>query len=102
MYTLGPWKIIDNMILQDNHHAPSVIAHIFRTVYKHEQEANARLIAAAPDLLKALEDMFALMDENKLVRDTSSDHLDTFTAESAKLVMRLSRAQQAIAKARGT
>jgi hypothetical protein len=54
------------------------------------------LHASAANLLEALEDIFALMDENKLVRNTSSDHLDSFATESVKFVMRLSKAQKAI------
>ena len=67
-----------------------------------EGEANARLIAAAPELLAALE---ALCREFSVVRrdlsriDNNAGHDSSHEREAAKEVLRLARA--AIAKARG-
>jgi hypothetical protein len=40
---------------------------------KEEQEANARLIAAAPGLLRALEDLAELVEANLVTHDVNDD-----------------------------
>ena len=65
------------------------------------QQSNANLIAAAPDLLEALKDIFALMDEGILVRDISNDHKPDWSIKALKLTQILKTAYDAIAKAQG-
>ena len=54
-HTPGPWAIdIDRAIVAPN--GISSVAQIFSWVGEEEADANARLIAAAPDLLAALKE----------------------------------------------
>ena len=59
-HTPGPWRFawIDNDDLQMSFASVVIGEHVFSVGHGHEREASARLIAAAPDLLEALE--FAL------------------------------------------
>lgn len=63
------------------------------------QIADAALIAAAPDLLEALKDVFALMEEGVLVRDISHDGSPDYGIRMMGLVSRLKKAHDAVAKA---
>ena len=58
-----------------------------------------RLREINKELLAGCKDLFALMEENQLVRNTASDHLPDFTTKAAAFAMRISKAHQAIAKA---
>lgn len=64
-HTLGPWRIVPRMLAieaQVNTGGYSRWQDIARCMNRHEEgeaEANARLIAAAPELLKALELLIA-------------------------------------------
>lgn len=100
-HTPGPWFIEHDASQFENHAAISAKTHgmLAHVVWKMEDddqtpecEANARLIAAAPDLLAAL-------------REISADYADRFDLESPstnpgiKIVIEQARA--AIAKATG-
>lgn len=63
--------------------------------------ATIQLIAAAPELLSALKDIFKMIDERMICRDTSNDHLPIFSGMAMGLVTRLKFAHDAIAKAEG-
>ena len=56
-YTKGPWGIMkgDHGLMIFSGECGRVVAMLARQVTTAEREANARLIAAAPDLLEALE-----------------------------------------------
>lgn len=95
------WKIV-----QDDRSCPSdpwAVATVYPFCGSADEsaEANARLIAAAPDMLAALQDVFALMDEGWLVRNTSEDHKPSFAMRQLSFVQRLAKANAAIAKATG-
>lgn len=62
---------------------------------------DARLIAAAPDLLEALVALFGLVESGALVRDTSKDFAPDYALRMLDLVATLKAAQSAIAKAEG-
>lgn len=79
------------------HLTPSCIC----STSQRSDEEWERLIAAAPDLLAALKDMFALMDEGLLVRDTEGDGKSGWSIRVLGLVSRLKAADAAIAKAEG-
>lgn len=64
-------------------------------------EANARLMAAAPDLLAALKDVYALLDSGVLVRDVSRDHEPGWAMKALDLTLKIKRGADAIAKATG-
>lgn len=89
-HTPGPWKITGhdgrNPMVQDAN-GGSICA-VWDTGCAATQEANARLIAAAPDLLNMLQ---RVMDEY-LMRDPTAGHVALLTLEHARA---------AIAKAKG-
>ena len=76
-HTTGPWSINGNKIDGNGYHIASINSH-----GTTEGKANARLIAAAPDLLAALE----------MVMEKYSKNLDGFAFEQVF---------QAIKKAKG-
>lgn len=63
--------------------------------------ASKTLEAAAPELLAALKDVFALIEEGALVRNTENDASPEFHSSALRFTLRLSKAHQAIAKAEG-
>ena len=99
-HTSGPWRILDTQI--DPNNVPRVVAArggiavmcVDRAMGdkgpSEKEMANARLIAAAPDLLAALSDALACLDESALSR--------TLTVRE---LMARSNARIAIAKATG-
>jgi hypothetical protein len=66
-----------------------------------EALANARLIAAAPDLLEALKELMGDIDSGVLVRDVTRDREAGWAIEMLAFVKRLHAALAAIAKAEG-
>jgi hypothetical protein len=99
-HTPGPWKIgystvrpiIEIYRLADDRKSALTIAEIDCSQNFDEAEANARLIAAAPDLLEALEEItrrYALLDA-RLVAGQHNEPNGTIT-----------RARATIAKAKG-
>lgn len=58
------------------------------------------LHAAAPEMLTALEAIYALVDAGVLVRDTSHDHEPGWAIKALPLVKALQNAQAVIAKAK--
>lgn len=102
MHTPAPWKNIGREI----RHAEKSM--ILATVYNHlpanqqpaEAEANARLIAAAPELLEALKNAIARMEENKPAAAKPRDDMHKVYAR-AVFYRDLEAARAAIAKAEG-
>lgn len=64
--------------------------------YSHQH-----LIAAAPELLSALQTLFGMIESGQLVRDITHDHEPNWSRAAMKLVTAVSQAQQAIQKATG-
>jgi hypothetical protein len=60
-YTPGPWVAQGNLVMKD---VIAICDTAVNVTYYDEWEANARLIAAAPDLLEALRDIAGLNDED--------------------------------------
>lgn len=103
-YTPGPWSasavssIVGSLVSRgpnDN------IASVMPRESRAETEANARLVAAAPELLAALKDVFKMMDEGYLVRDVSNDGDQLWALTALRIVTRLKNMDTAIAKAEG-
>lgn len=70
------------------------------TPVSHKQAmANARLIAAAPDILVALQGLMSLIESGWLVRDTSEDGKPGFAMRQLTPMAKLQAAQRAIEKA---
>jgi hypothetical protein len=80
-HTPGPWAIYewDNKV-----HIEATGRNLIATIARKEQDANAHLIAAAPDMLDALDDVLAI-GPGKIMPDAET----------------YAKCQAAIAKARG-
>lgn len=107
-WTPGPWHHHDpnSMRVCDGSHdleagcwiiAEAEIVGIERETAK----ANAHLIAAAPELYEALVNVMALIQQGRLVRDTSNDPNLDWALRQIPLVKALAVAQATLAKARG-
>ena len=107
-HTKGPWTVIDGFDENGEGVFPSVLIHGTEEQYRdtlgrngivincsHDQEAkslnaNAKLIAAAPELLEALESMLIQVED-----DLSSGFVDVYFANE-----RIKKAKQAINNAK--
>jgi hypothetical protein len=102
-HTPGPWKVADELpsIVEDSSHNPRTIAGCGNAVPKSEMEANAHLIAAAPELLKEHEEDDALIMQiaTVILNDKIQDYIPFGLRETVK--ERLRRGTPAIAKAEG-
>ena len=81
-FTKGPWKVVDNgHFLQISfpwENNPNVIDRYCRSVADiHNNDiANANLIAAAPDMYEALEEVWRILDSTMpLSRDNRADRI---------------------------
>lgn len=86
-HTPGPWNFIeqgdpDEFVLLANEHRWVIALRMNGELRLEEEIANASLIAAAPELLEALDDIIGL-------------------AEAGRMVHVINRAKAAIAKAKG-
>lgn len=59
-HTLGPWRASPQSTFVENGKPHGVVCHLAAT----NMVANARLIAAAPDLLAALDEAIAIITDN--------------------------------------
>lgn len=103
-YTPGPWIVTKRgsywhvqTLLNDTNTICEV-----RPVYGDSQyEADARLIAAAPDLLHALKGIMDLLDSGYLVRNIDDDLKPDFALRQIKPIGIFKSAIDAISKAEG-
>lgn len=79
----------------------SAIVEMERGTLNSELLANARLMAAAPDLLAALKSLLHDIDTGLLVRDITRDGEAGWAMNMLEFVQRLQAAQSAVAKAEG-
>ena len=94
-HTPGPWGVIigDAGPIVFSGNKGSMVATCTKRITSTERESNARLIAAAPELLEALQDMI----DSVIVLDvTESERSLVSAAENA-----IAKARSAIAKATG-
>ena len=98
-HTAGPWTYSEDMGLIGT--AEGTIAQlqnsvgwagIGRNIDHSEQQANAQLIAAAPELLEVLGEIHALIDPNRDVKDIEVEEIS---------MALINRVQTAITKAGG-
>lgn len=103
-FTPGPWEA-DGADVIATKPFRQILVDYNRTVAanftRDEAAANARLIAAAPEMYAALTDIFAMMDEGYLVRNTSDDAKPGWAMKQLPFIKRLQTAHAALAKARG-
>ena len=94
-YVIGP--------MPHRNRSTKILAHVpgWDTEYAGMGPANARLIAAAPDLLEACKWFMAQLDSSVFVRDTSKDGDADWHIRSMRLVVDLGKAATAITKAEG-
>jgi hypothetical protein len=93
-FTAGPWRTTDTEVYDTQGRQ---VANCPAEVPYSEAEANARLVAAAPDLYAALE---AARDKSPCIVSASARNIDRERCEcSGCVVMRTARA--ALARARG-
>ncbi len=105
-HTPGPWDVFESpglvSVMKANCNDEVVHWAGFDSSHFPEQNlANAHLIAAAPELLMALESIIDGFDSGMFVRDVSRDAQPNWALEMMKLVRMLADAKQAIAKAKG-
>lgn len=102
-YTKGPWIRLEHETqpcrIKAEHNGWDV-ADVFSTDHP-TGAANARLIAAAPDLLEACKFFMASLESGLLVRDISKDGSSTWALSMMAFVRDLAKAQAAIYKADG-
>ncbi len=108
MHTPGPWKV---------GHRQNVIVNSYGTIlanceFSHSAKnrrkptgeqsiANARLIAAAPDLLEALKLVWSMFDDGRIVRNIANDGHPDWALKMLNFTRELQTIQTAIAKAEG-
>lgn len=100
-HTPGPWRKAGYSIVKGSGHR-HVIADTYMQSNIKITEANARLIAAAPELLSACKDVMAMIRDGQLVRDIAKDASPTWAMEMACFVQRLNTVQLAVTKAQGS
>lgn len=106
-HTKGPWVAEDRgdpglewvEVVGANERSIADVGNSAANDWSEEDEANARLIAAAPDLLGACEALKAGV-EDAVLRFLDSNGLQLRSDMEAILRARLARAEAAIAKAR--
>lgn len=81
-------------------HCLAVIGDVDRATAPHN-EANARLIAAAPDLLEACQSIWKMIEDGTLVRDVSKDSNPDWSKMLLEFTMTLNKVNATIAKATG-
>lgn len=96
-HTPGPWIAYDEQLLTSE---GGFIARFSSANYPHQNNANARLAAAAPELLESLEALFGYISEGFLVRNISTDKDPDFALRMLPFVMDLKKAEAAIQKAK--
>lgn len=107
-HTRGDWRVLDdgtNAQIVSDDAGNFAIAMVYsggsKYPHNHEERANARLIAAAPDLLKACRFLFGAIADGDLVRDISKDSSSAWALKMMKFVTDLGQVQLAINKAEG-
>jgi hypothetical protein len=107
-HTPGPWQVYaDTPSIEPNWHIVTnasrmrVLANVHIEPGNEVDAANARLIAAAPELLEACQAIFACIESGMLVRSTANDFDSDWAIRQLPLVRSLAKLNEAIAKAEG-
>ncbi len=98
-HTPGPWHVSDSNEVLDEESC-LVVAEIMGErpeIYK----ANARLIAAAPELLEALKLIWQMFEDGRIVRNIANDHQPDWALKMLNFTRELQTIQLVIAKAEG-
>lgn len=98
-YCPPPWRYDkDNL----NVYGAGMIAQTFGHSHNGEREANARLIAAAPDLLDGAKRVLALLNEGKIVRDITHDGGSDFALRAMNVITDIKVLMNAVERAETT
>jgi hypothetical protein len=103
-YTPGPWKVAGDPQSPEIEGGDKLTLAFVNTSYSisdAEAQANAQLIAAAPELLEGLKFLFEEIDAGNIVRNITDDAKSDWSQRMLSLTQRLRKAQDAIAKAEG-
>ncbi len=106
-HTLGPWLVspyttgIDEIIIEEKAGNNRICVVTGDAEGQEESQANARLIAAAPDLLEALKLIWSMFDDGRIVRNIANDHQRDWALKMLTFTRELQTIQRAIAKAEG-
>lgn len=99
-FTPGPWRVSESGHIIAADDRKTVIANV-GNVYNESVAADARLIAAAPDLLSALKRVLAGFESNAFQRNTDGDFDPAWTIKFMPHLLALADATKAIDKAEG-
>lgn len=101
-HTPGPWTAMGAVIWANGDSVSRHDAVVAQAVLCDEYEVNARLIAAAPDLLAALHTLWKMFEDGRIVRNISNDgkpdwalRMLTFTQELQTVQAAIDRAEAA-------
>lgn len=100
--TRGPWKAVYNCDWEDGANATSIyssdevyVADVYRgyvgseDLTEDEQKANARLIAAAPELLEALQDAVDQLKFNLTLLRCDDEFIDIMTKNARHVIAKV-------------
>lgn len=96
-HTSGPWRVFRGVWIFSQ--SDEIVADVDAKNLDHI--ANAKLIAAAPELLEALKMVQQMLTSGELVRDISLDAKPDFAMRMLDFVPKLNKIMMAIAKAEG-
>ena len=100
-HTPGPWESRGKGVFASGRRIGGFEVMGAAQKYGPSDKANARLAAAAPDLLKACKWFMQQLDDSVLVRDISRDGEPDWTMRMLRFTVSLSEGSEAIAKADG-
>lgn len=83
-HTAGPWRVDNNHgALWVESDCETLTARIAKGIGKEQDKANARLIAAAPELLEALQDLLDSVPPTWECAERARDIINKATGETA-------------------
>jgi hypothetical protein len=86
MHTPGPWRVVDGDVLTADGRRVATI-HGYADEEIREPRANARLVAAAPDLRAALAQLVADVDQGSLLYEHSDRRESRRDVETARALL---------------
>ena len=93
-----PWKVNGHgEIVDADGSSIAIITGYGRTI--DQMLTDAELMAAAPELLQGLKDVFAMMDGEVIVRNTDDDLKPEWALKVTDMLLKLKAARDAMAKA---
>lgn len=103
-HTPGPWTVIGPIgagIWITDESGNNQIAVVYGAANTPGADANARLIAAAPELYEALKLICAMFDDRRIVRNIANDYSSDWALRMLEFTKELQSILAALAKAEG-